>query len=169
VTLHDPTKVPPTASLPFTPVSPNDTAPAGVQSAGAAIAQVTVPVSGPVVPSDFNSNAVKFVLVPSAIDGVPGVICKVWGIAGVTVNTATGELVTVPIDAVMFVVPTFRAVALPDPSIVAVAGVPEVHVATDDTSSTRVVPPTVEYVPFATYCWVNPAATEAANGVTAMD
>src|SRR5664279_5044667 len=62
VTLQDPANTPVMISLPFTPLGANNTAPAGVQ---ALVAHVTVPVSGPVEPSVFNSKAVKLLLPPT--------------------------------------------------------------------------------------------------------
>ena len=55
--------------------------------------------------------------------------------APVSVKTATGELVTAPMVAVMLVTPCATPVASPLEFIVAVAGTDEVHVATLVTST----------------------------------
>jgi hypothetical protein len=89
-------------------------------------------------------------------------------VGAATVNTAAG-LVTVPIAAVIFVVPCAAEVANPLPLIVAVAGVPDTHVAVLLTSSACVAPAMSLYVPVATNCCVVPSGIDGAAGVTAMD
>ena len=100
---------------------------------------------------------------PATTDGEAGVTAIDTSAAAVTVSVV--DPLIAPDVAVISVVPAARLEARPLAAIVAVAGVPDVHV----TLAVRVCVLPVVYVPVAVNCRVCPAAIDGAAGVTAID
>jgi len=84
-------------------------------------------------------------------------------VAAVTVNVVLPE--TLPLVALIVVLPTLSAEARPPPLIVAVVVLDDAHV----TLAVRFCVELSEYVPVAVNCCVLPATTDGFAGVTAMD
>src|SRR5271166_4381095 len=84
-------------------------------------------------------------------------------VAAVTVNVVLPE--TLPLVALIVVLPALSAEARPPPLIVAVVVLDDAHV----TLAVRFCVELSEYVPVAVNCCVPPAATDGFTGVTAMD
>src|SRR5271165_6488107 len=84
-------------------------------------------------------------------------------VAAVTVNVVLPE--TLPLVALIVVLPTLSAEARPPPLIVAVVVLDDAHV----TLAVRFCVELSEYVPVAVNCCVLPATTDGFAWVTAMD
>ena len=100
---------------------------------------------------------------PAAMVGFAGVTAMDTNVAVVTVKVV--DPVTLPLVALMVVLPTFKADARPVVLIVAVAMLEDAHV----TLLVRFCVLLSLYVPVAVNCWVSPAAMVGLAGVTAMD
>ena len=122
--------------------------------------QVTCVVISRLVPSEYVQVAVSCWVFPTTLLAVAGVTDTEDKVAAVTVRVVVS--VTVPLVAVMVVVPAATAVSRPLPLTVATDGLDEVQVTCVDIS--RLVPS--EYEPVAANCWVLPAGALGVSGVT---
>ena len=86
-----------------------------------------------------------------------------WSVAAVTVSAV--EPTTDPDVALMVLVPTATAVAIPPAAMVAVAVVPEAQV----TEAVRFCVLLSLYVPVAVNCCVRPLAIDGLVGITVID
>ena len=127
------------------------------------LVQVTEVVISGVEPSEYVPVAVNCWVLPRAIVGLSGVTTIESSTASVTVSEAVP--LTPARVAVMVVVPGIRVVAKPPAAIVATELSELVQVAVVVISAVEAS----EYVPVAVNCWVLPAATDGAAGVTAIE
>jgi len=117
------------------------------------------------LPSLYVPVAVYCWVPPMSIVAVAGVTAMLVRV-GAAVTFRTAVPVIVPELAVIMDVPAATPVASPPGLlIVAVPGVPEVHV----TREVMISVPPLLYVPVATYCCVAPTAILAVAGVTAIE
>ena len=126
-------------------------------------AHVAVVVRFCVVPSLYVPVAVNCCVPPAATDGFTGVTAIDTSVAAVTVSVV--DPLTLPLVALIVVVPAFSALASPVALTVAVVVLEDAHVAV--VVRFCVVPSL--YVPVAVNCCVPPAATDGFTGVTAID
>src|SRR5271166_5891740 len=126
-------------------------------------AHVTLAVRFCIELSLYVPVAVNCCVPPAATDGFTGVTAMDTSVAAVTVNVVLPE--TLPLVALIVVLPNFNAAARPPLLIVAVVVLDDAHV----TLAVRLCVELSLYVPVAVNCCVPPAATDGFTGVTAMD